>query len=51
MRIDRAFVGWGLFFILVGAVPLAVRGGALTRTRSPTGGASGRSSSSASVSA
>ncbi len=31
MRIDRAFVGWGLFFILVGAVPLAVRGGALTQ--------------------
>ena len=31
MRIDRAFVGWGLFFILVGAIPLAVNGGALTR--------------------
>ena len=30
MRIDRSFVGWGLFFILVGAIPLAVRGGALT---------------------
>ena len=31
MRIDRAFVGWGLFFILVGAIPLAVNGGSLTR--------------------
>lgn len=30
MRIDRSFVGWGLFFVLVGAIPLAVRGGALT---------------------
>jgi hypothetical protein len=30
MRIDRSFVGWGLFFIVVGAIPLAVRGGALT---------------------
>jgi hypothetical protein len=30
VRIDRSFVGWGLFFILVGAIPLAVRGGALT---------------------
>jgi hypothetical protein len=30
LRIDRSFVGWGLFFVLVGAVPLAVRGGALT---------------------
>ena len=30
MRIDRSFVGWGVFFILVGAVPLALRGGALT---------------------
>jgi hypothetical protein len=30
MRIDRSFVGWGLFFIVVGAIPLAVRSGALT---------------------
>ena len=30
MRIDRSFVGWGLFFVLVGVIPLAVRGGALT---------------------
>jgi hypothetical protein len=30
MRIDRSFVGWGLFFIVVGAIPLAVHGGALT---------------------
>ncbi len=30
MRIRRAFVGWGLFFILVGTIPLAVTGGALT---------------------
>ncbi len=27
MRIDRSFLGWGLFFILVGAVPLAARAG------------------------
>ena len=33
MRIDRAFVGWGLFFILVGAVPLAVQGGGLTQAQ------------------
>jgi hypothetical protein len=30
MHIDRSFFGWGLFFILVGAVPLAVQGGAIT---------------------
>lgn len=30
MRIDRSFVGWGLFFVIVGAIPLAVRSGALT---------------------
>ena len=30
MRIDRAFVGWGIFFFLIGAIPLAVQGGALT---------------------
>ncbi len=30
MRIDRSFVGWGLFFILVGAIPLAVRAGGLS---------------------
>ena len=30
MRIHRAFLGWGIFFILVGAVPLAVRAGWLT---------------------
>ncbi len=30
MRIDRHFVGWGLFFIVVGAIPLAVHSGALT---------------------
>jgi LiaF transmembrane domain len=31
MRISPAFLGWGLFFILVGAIPLAVDGGAVTR--------------------
>jgi hypothetical protein len=31
MRIDRRFLGWGVFFILVGAIPLAVRYGYLDR--------------------
>jgi hypothetical protein len=30
MRIDRRFLGWGVFFIVLGSVPLAVRGGVLT---------------------
>jgi hypothetical protein len=30
MRIDRSFLGWGVFFILVGTVPLALRAGLLT---------------------
>ncbi len=30
MRVDRAFLGWGLFFIIVGAIPLAVQSGAIT---------------------
>jgi hypothetical protein len=30
MRIDRSFVGLGIFFVLIGAIPLAVQGGALT---------------------
>jgi hypothetical protein len=29
MRIDRRLLGWGLFFILLGAIPLAVRQGYL----------------------
>jgi hypothetical protein len=29
MRINRGFLGWGVFFIVLGAVPLAVRGGML----------------------
>ena len=29
MHIDRRLLGWGVFFILVGAIPLAVRGGYL----------------------
>jgi hypothetical protein len=29
MHIDRRLLGWGVFFILVGALPLAVRGGYL----------------------
>ena len=31
MHLDRRLIGWGLIFILVGAVPLAVNGGALDR--------------------
>jgi hypothetical protein len=30
MHINRRFLGWGVFFIVLGAVPLAVRAGALT---------------------
>ncbi|HXG26363.1 MAG TPA: hypothetical protein VNL94_05875 [Candidatus Binatia bacterium] len=29
MRVDRRLLGWGLFFILVGAIPLATRFGSL----------------------
>lgn len=29
MRIDQRFLGWGVFFIVLGSVPLAVRGGLL----------------------
>lgn len=29
MHIDRRLLGWGVFFILLGAIPLAVRGGYL----------------------
>jgi hypothetical protein len=29
MQLDRRLLGWGLFFILVGAIPLATRAGAL----------------------
>ena len=29
MRIDASFLGWGIFFVLVGVVPLAVQGGYL----------------------
>jgi len=29
MRVDGRFVGWGLFFIVAGALPLAVQGGYL----------------------
>jgi hypothetical protein len=31
MRINRGLLGWGVFFIVLGAVPLAVRAGALDR--------------------
>lgn len=31
MRIDRRLLGWGLFLIIVGAIPLLVRGGYLDR--------------------
>ncbi len=30
VRIDRSFFRWGLFFVIVGAIPLAVRAGILT---------------------
>jgi len=30
MRIHRGFLGWGIFLILAGAIPLAVRGGVLS---------------------
>jgi hypothetical protein len=33
MRVDRRLLGWGVFFILVGAIPLAVRGGFLDAER------------------
>ena len=33
MHIDRRLLGWGVFFILVGAIPLAVRGGFLGAER------------------
>jgi hypothetical protein len=31
MRINRGLLGWGVFFLLVGAVPLAVRAGYVTQ--------------------
>jgi hypothetical protein len=31
MRINRGFLGWGLFLIIVGAIPLTVRGGLITQ--------------------
>ena len=30
MRIDRGFLGWGIFFIVAGAIPLAADAGAIT---------------------
>ena len=33
MHLDRRLLGWGVFFILVGAIPLAVRGGFLDAER------------------
>lgn len=35
MRIHRGFLGWGVFLVLVGAVPLAVRGGYLAEDQIP----------------
>jgi hypothetical protein len=29
MHVDRRLLGWGVFFVLLGAIPLAVRGGVL----------------------
>jgi hypothetical protein len=31
MRIDRRLLGWGAFLVIAGAIPIAVRGGALPR--------------------
>lgn len=31
MRVDRRLLGWGLFFVLLGAIPLAVRAGLLDK--------------------
>jgi hypothetical protein len=33
VRIDRRFLGWGLFFVILGAVPLAVRQGVITEAQ------------------
>jgi hypothetical protein len=33
MHIDRRLLGWGVFFILLGAIPLAVRAGYLSETQ------------------
>ena len=30
MRVNRGLLGWGVFFIVLGAVPLAVRSGLLS---------------------
>ena len=30
MRINRGFLGWGVFLLIVGAIPLAVRAGYVT---------------------
>ena len=51
MRIDRRFLGWGVFLVIVGAIPLAVRAGYLTSDQMRTSGGCGRSSSSAPASA
>src|SRR4029079_17884090 len=31
MHLDRRLLGWGIFFVLLGAIPLAVRAGLLDR--------------------
>ena len=36
MRINRGFLGWGVFLVFVGAVPLAVRGGYITEDQIPS---------------
>jgi hypothetical protein len=36
MRVHRGFLGWGVFLVLVGAVPLAVRAGYLTADQIPS---------------
>jgi hypothetical protein len=35
MRINRGFLGWGVFLVLVGAVPLAVRAGYVSEDQVP----------------
>jgi hypothetical protein len=51
MRVDRGRLNWGIFFIVLGAVPLAYQQRGVSSSASATPGGSGRSSSSASGSA
>ena len=33
MRVNRGLLGWGVFFIVLGAVPLAVQAGVVSEAR------------------